>query len=317
MIVSRKEMGILVALAVLCVIVGIVSPRFLSEGNLPVLTRQWALLAAIAVGEAFVILTGGVDLSIGALLALGSMLAAWLMRLGVDEGRPLPTWVCAAAVLAASLLVGLYHGFLVTRVRVPPFVVTLGTLCMARGLAQGIYSGSPITIEGRSGYFVIHDGKFLGLHAPVWFLLVIAVIATIVTTRTTFGTRLYAVGGNATAARLSGVPVGRVVTLAYVVSAGLAGFAALIYTARQHQGDPKLGQSYELFAIAAAVIGGCSLAGGEGTILGVLLGAAVIAVLQNGLILLQVESLWHIFLIGAVLVLAVALEGLRHRSRSG
>ncbi|MBI1853279.1 MAG: ABC transporter permease [Planctomycetes bacterium] len=312
---THKEAGILVALVVLCVVIGVANPRFVSEENLSILVRQWALLAVIAVGEAFVILTGGVDLSLGSLLALGSMLAAVLMRVGADSGNTIPTWVCAVIVLLASIGVGVFHGFLVTIVRVPSFVVTLGTLCMARGVAQGINGGAPVTISGHDTFFLIHDGKFLGLHGPFWFLLVIAAAAIVVTTRTTYGTRLYAVGGNATAARLSGVPVARVVTLAYVASAGLAGIAALLYTARQRQGDPKLGASYELFAVAAAVIGGCSLAGGEGSILGVLLGAGVIAVLNNGLILLNVESLWHIFVIGAVLVLAVALDAVRRRRR--
>jgi ribose transport system permease protein len=316
MIRSRKEVGILVALVVLCIVIAIINPRFLGAENLSILVRQWALLALIAVGEAFVILTGGVDLSLGSLLALGSMLAAALMAVGADSGGTLPTWVCAAIVLAAMVAIGIFHGALVTLVRIPSFVVTLGTLCMARSVARRINLNAPITIEGRESLFLVHDGKLLGLHGPFWFLAAIALAAIVVTTRTTYGRHLFAVGGNARAARLSGVRVSRVVTAAYAISAGLAGVASLLYTARQRQGDPALGESYELFAVASAVIGGCSLAGGEGSIAGALVGAGIIAVLQNGLILVGVRSEWHLFVIGAVLVLAVAIDAVRRRRES-
>ncbi|MGH7149395.1 MAG: ABC transporter permease [Planctomycetota bacterium] len=315
----RREGVVLAVLALLVAGTGLRAPNFLSADNLVPLSRQAAILAIPSVGQAFVVLTGGIDLSIGSVLALLSVLTGLAMAGGTSGASAIPSALCGLLVLGAALTIGLGHGAIVGRLRVPPFVVTLATFCAARSLAEVLSDATPITIEARDGFRALWDDSFLGLPLPVWFAAAIVAGAEVVLRRTTWGRRIYAVGGNAEAARLAGVPVGLTLAAAYAACTLLVAVTALLTTARLGQGDPKAGQILELNAIAAAVVGGCALSGGAGSALGAALGAATIAVLQNALVLLRVNSLWHPFVVGVVLLATVVLDraGSRRRGRAG
>ncbi|HET6203062.1 MAG TPA: ABC transporter permease [Planctomycetota bacterium] len=304
----RREAVVLAVLALLVAGTGLRAPNFLASSNLVPLSRQAAVLAIPAMGQAFVILTGGIDLSIGSVLALVSVLTGLAMAGGRTGASAVPSAVCGLFALGAALAIGLGHGALVGRLRVPPFVVTLATFCAARSLAEVLSHATPITVEGRGGFRALWDETFLGLPVPVWIAAAVLIGAETLLRRSVLGRRFYAVGGNAEAARLAGVPVGGVLAAAYGICALLVAVTALLTTARLGQGDPKTGQLLELNAIAAAVVGGCALAGGAGSAFGAALGAATIAVLQNALILLRVNALWHPFVVGVVLLATVALD---------
>ncbi len=315
----RREGVVLAVLVLLVAGTGLRAPNFLSAENLVPLSRQAAILAIPAVGQAFVVLTGGIDLSIGSVLALLSVLTGLAMAGGTSGASAIPSAVCGLLVLGAALAIGLGHGAIVGRLRVPPFVVTLATFCAARSLAEVLSDATPITIEARGGFRSLWDDSFVGLPLPLWIAGVVVAGAEVSLRRTAWGRRIYAVGGNAEAARLAGVPVAAVLASAYATCALLVAVTALLTTARLGQGDPKAGQLLELNAIAAAVVGGCALTGGAGSALGAALGAATIAVLQNALVLLRVNSLWHPFVVGVVLLATVVLDraGSRRVARAG
>jgi ribose transport system permease protein len=273
------------------------------------LARSFAPHAVLAMGEALVILTGGIDLSVGALVALGSMILATTLHAG---------WPLGAAVLAVFVpltSIGFGHAFLVRRVRVPAFVATLGTFCMARSLAEVANEGTQLTLEAPRWFEGIYYGSWAGLPVPLWVALGVLAAATVVTRKTLAGRRLYAVGGSESASFLAGVPVGRTLAFAYGAAGACAALAALLWAAKTRQGDPGMARSYELYAIAAAVIGGTSLRGGRGSMIGVVLGAMVIQVLYTAQIQLQeyISTYWRDFLLGFVLVAAVVADALRRK----
>jgi ribose transport system permease protein len=241
-----------------------------------------AVFALLGIGETFVIISGGIDLSPGSMVALTNMLAAWFMvKAGVSM---LPSLL---AVLLLSLAVGAWHGLFVTKLGVPAFIITLGTLMWARGLAAYITKGWIISGVPQE-YLVFGQGEVLGIPVQFLILLVVALVAVFVLDYTVLGRHIYAVGGNIEAARVTGVDVDRVRMFCYLASAAAAGITGIIIGSRLGEGNPAVGVAYELWAIAAAVIGGTSLFGGEGSIVGVLLGAAIMGVVVNGLVLVGV-----------------------------
>jgi ribose transport system permease protein len=259
-----------------------------------------------------IILTAGIDLSIGSVVALSGAVAAGLLKNGIV----LPYWnvtlqftVFGAIVagIAVGLVAGWVNGFVITRFRVPPFVATLGMLSVARGLTQLWTHNYPITNLGEQFTFM-GLGYLWGIPMPVWISAALVPVFVLVTRRTRFGRHLYAVGGNERAARLSGVNVNRVKLLAYMFGAALAGVAGLLTAARSNAADPKVGVGYELDSIAAVVIGGTSLAGGRGSILGTVLGCLIIGVLNNGLGLVGVSPEWQLVVKGVVIIVAVAID---------
>ncbi|MDQ7828445.1 MAG: ABC transporter permease [Armatimonadota bacterium] len=305
------ELAILAALVLLMALITLRAPRFLQTDNLFQIARNFSFIAAVGVGEALVILTGrgGIDLSVGSVVSLGGVVATKLLSLGQ------PLLLAMVAGTAAGVGVGLANGLLVTKARMTPLIPTLGMLSVAGGLALVITRGFPITELGpQADLFVALGAGFVGpVPAPVIYMAVVVLVGWIVTTRTPFGYDLYAVGGNEDAARVAGIDVDRVKLTAYVASGGLAALTGILLAARLSVGDATLGQGMELGVIAAVVIGGVSLLGGRGSILGLVIGAALIGVLQNGMVLMGVPAFWQQVVIGATIIVAVLLDRVRLR----
>ncbi len=306
---ERSATGIFSVLVLIIVITGILNPRFFSPYNLQTLGRQIVIFGLLAIGETFVIVTGGIDLSVGSLTALLNILVAWFMVHGFGvTGGIIFTFLIA-------VLFGLWHGLFVTKLRVPPFVITLGSFAAARGLAAVITRGWPISGLPQ-GFTVLWEGMvFKVTPLPVLIFVVLAALAHFLLGYTVFGRHLYAVGGNIEAARRFGIKIDRVRMWAYVISALTAATAAILIAARLNQGNPTVGKFYELYAIAAVVIGGASLFGGEGSIIGGIIGASIISVLWNALVLLRVSAYWHEVTVGAIIVVAVTVDVLRRWRR--
>ena len=302
--------GVLLALVLIVAVTGLLNPRFFAPVNLETVGRQIAVFGLLALGETFVILTGGIDLSVGSMTALSGILVAWfIMRL------PAVGLVGAVALtLLIGAAVGLWHALFVTRLGVPPFVITLATFAAARGLASVITRGWPISGLPEA-FRALWETRLAGvLPLPVAVLLAAVAAAEFVLRRTAFGVHLYAVGGNMEAARRAGIRVNRVRTACYVISSLGAALVGVLIASRLGQGNPTVGNVYELYAIAAAVIGGVSLFGGEGTAYGSLIGASIISVIWNALVLLRVSAYWHDVAVGGVIAAAVTYDIFRRRA---
>ena len=301
-IVGAREATLAGVVVLLVIYLSFASPYFLTAGNLTVVGRQIALALIISVGMTFVILIGGIDLSVGSAVALVSVLTGeFMVTMGI------PPVLAILFALAGGAIVGLVNGIINAYVGIPSFVVTLGMLAVARGLSLGITGGS--TISGfPAGFLFLGQGAFLGIPIPVWVAVVIAIIAHIVLTRTTFGRHIYFVGSNEEAAKLSGIRVRRVKIAVFMISASLASVSGILETARLSVGQPAAGNGYELLAIGAAVIGGASLFGGVGGILGTALGTSLLLLIQNALILLGISAYWQQVFSGVIIVAAVALN---------
>lgn len=306
-ILNFQESGVFLALVALVVFTAGFNPRFLSRYNLQVLTKQIAIFGLIAMGETFVIITAGIDLSPGAAIALTSVLVAWFMEHGFG------VFGAIVVTLIASVGIGIWHGGFVSKLNVPPFIITLGTFAIGRGLAAVITKGWPILNLPESFSYLWEGMIFRVLPLPVLVLIIVAGIAIFVLHFTVLGRYIYAVGGNIEAARLSGINVDKVRIFAYAVSALLSGVVGILIAARLGQGNPNVGQFYELYAIAASVIGGTSLFGGIGTILGAVIGACILSTMWNSLVLLRVSAYWHNVALGLVIVVAVTVDILRKR----
>jgi ribose/xylose/arabinose/galactoside ABC-type transport system permease subunit len=294
-------------LVLLGIVFGVANRNFLTVANLSNVARQYSPLALISIGQTFVIINGGIDLTVGALMALTSVCAALAMLAwGFVPG--------VVAGLALGTAVGAVNGVLVARTPIPPFIVTLGALSMARGAAFTISGGQPIS-GLPTPLLWLGSGAIGPVPVPAAVALTVFLIFHIVLTRTRFGLYTVAIGGNEEATRLSGVPTGWYKGMAYVVSGVLAATAGLILTARTFSGQPTIGESQELYAIASVVIGGTRLGGGEGSLARTFLGVLVIAILGNGLNLLNVSSFIQMILIGLIIVLAVGTDFVRERIR--
>jgi len=289
------------AFVVLLVVFSLSSPWFLSLDNFLNIGRQTTLVSIIAVGMTFVIVARQIDLSVASTLALSGMAAALAMA-HIYNG-----WlVGAAAGLATGAIVGLINGVVVTRLAIPSFLVTLGTLSVARGLAMMITNTKPVIITNEAYFRIFGEGAVLGLPAPIVWTLAATVAGILLLHFNIFGRRIYAVGGNPTAALYSGVDTKTVTTWAFVITGALAGLAALVLSARSHAARPDVVQGMELDVIAAVILGGCSLFGGRGLIIGTLFGSLIIGTLNNGLVLLGVSSPMQLVIKGAIIVAAVA-----------
>nr|WP_301331888.1 ABC transporter permease [Limisphaera ngatamarikiensis] len=296
----------------------LLSDRFLTVENGLNILRQISVNLCLSVGMTLIILSGGIDLSVGAVLALAGAVAAGLLK----EGLSLPmfgvllqftVWGAILAGVVVGLALGWFNGFVITRFRLPPFVATLGTLSVARGLTMLWTGGYPITGLGETFGFM-GTGFWLGVPMPVWICAFWVAVFVVVTRRTRFGRHLYAVGGNERAALLTGLPVERVKLWVYTLGGGLAGVAGLMVTARLDSAQPNAGLGYELDSIAAVVIGGTSLSGGRGSVMGTVLGCLIIGVLNNGLFLLNVSPFWQQVIKGLVILAAVALDRMSQRN---
>lgn len=300
---GRESGGILVLLIFIAALI-LSTNDFLTLTNLDNLVRQVAVFAILSVGQLFVILTGGIDLSVGSILGLSGGVTALLLASGV----PIPIAILIGLVL--GLLVGLINGLLVARFALPPFIATLGMLGIARGVVL-LLTGAKTIAPLPDAFNTISNGYILGLPSLFWILIVVAVVAAFVLGRMVFGRYVYAVGSNAESARLSGVPVNAVLLAVYSISGLLAGFAGVLITSRLGAGIPTAGTGYELQAIAGAVIGGASLSGAKGRTIGAVLGALIMAILANGGNLLGVDPFYLQIAIGLLIILAVYFDHLQ------
>jgi len=313
-----------IALIVVFVVFALLSPAFLTTSNLVILTKQVAINAILGIGMTFVIISGGIDLSVGSIVGLSGMVAGWLLT----EGLVLPlfgvsiffnVWIVMVLAVAVGILVGLLNGLLVTRLGVAPFIATLGTLYVARGAALLISDGAtfPNLVGheslGNTGFPVLGAGTLFGLPWPIWVMVVFTAVAAYMARKTPLGRQIYAVGGNETAARLSGVRVNKVKLITYMISGCCAAVVGLIIASQLVASHPATGDTFELNAIAVVVLGGTSLMGGRGTIGGTIIGAFVIGILVNGMVLLGVSEFWQIVIKGTVIVLAVVVDQLQQR----
>jgi ribose transport system permease protein len=304
-----RQLSIVVAFLLLCLFFWWQKPDvFLKPANLAVIMRFVATFGLLAVGEVLVIITGGIDLSVGSMTALTGVLVAVLMLKGLGPLPPLPMLPAILIVLAIAALVGLWHGFCVTRLRIPPFIITLGTWLMARGMAAFITRGYPIVYPSDSRFLVLGQGTVYQI--PIMFIALVgvALIVALILNSTTLGRHIYAVGGNIEAARVSGINVDRVRLFCYASSGVMGALVGILLASRLGQGTPTVGSGYELWAIAATVIGGTSLFGGEGTVLGAILGAAIMGVMVNGMVLVNLSSYLQDVVLGGVLVVAVIYD---------
>jgi ribose transport system permease protein len=290
-------------------------PSFLRPVNLVNITNQIAIIAIVAVGMTCVILTGGIDLSVGSVVALSAVLTTLFIRdyAGAEQASGTGMVIAAVAAIVLCGVVGLVNGLLVTLFDAPAFIITLGMMLIARGFAYILAENQSI-FQVPESFTALGRGSVAGgVPTAVVLMLALYVIAHFIMGHTTLGRYVYAVGSNLKAARYSGVPVERTIVLVYVVSGLLAGVGGVIMASQHKSAAPTYAQSYELYVIVAVVIGGTSLSGGEGRIFGTLIGALLIAVVQNGMNLLRVESNWQMVVLGSVLVAAVLLDRLKRR----
>ncbi|QXT62614.1 ABC transporter permease [Tessaracoccus palaemonis] len=315
-----------VALIVLMIVFSLLSDHFLTADNLVTMTRHVAYNAILALGVLLVIVTGGIDLSVGSVVGLSGIVAGVLLQgweLSLFDVTAYPAvWVVIVIALAVGALVGALNGLLITRFKVAPFIATLGTMYIARGAALLISNGSTFprlqgeAELGNTGFSFLGVGRPLGIPTAIWIMVIAAVLVWVLTRITPFGRWLYATGGNERAAELSGVPVKSVKMRVYIISGICAAMAGLIIASELTSAAPQTGTAFEMNAIAAVVIGGASLAGGRGTVKGALIGAFVIGFLSDGLVLVGVSSFWQTVIKGLVIVLAVILDQSQERLKS-
>jgi ribose transport system permease protein len=299
--------GMLPVLILICILFAVLTPNFLTENNIINVVRQASINIVLAAGMTFVILTGGIDLSVGSVLGLTAVIAV------VVSLVPQLSWAAVPAALLAGLVIGVLTGAIVAYMGLPPFIVTLGTYTAIRGAAY-LAAGGTTVINSNIDFAWIGNGYF----GPIPWLVILALITIVVSAfilqGTVLGVHVYAVGGNPQAARLTGIPVSSVLIFVYGVSGLLSGGA--MSASRLYSAQGQLGIGYELDAIAAVILGGTSFSGGIGNVFGTLVGALIIAVLNNGLTLLNVSFYWQLVIKGAVIVLAVALDKLRTRGQA-
>jgi ribose/xylose/arabinose/galactoside ABC-type transport system permease subunit len=301
-----RQVGTLLGLLLLGLLLTVLTPHFLTVSNLRNVLEQTAINAVIGVGMTFVIISGGIDLSVGSIVAFSGVLLARALQL------PWPTPLAILAGIAAGSVAGLVNGLLITRGRLPPFIATLGMMSVARGAALVFTEGRPIS-GFEAGFRALATGRVLGIPAPVLASAALYALAYLLLAHTRFGRYVYAIGGNEEATRLSGVAVHFHKTMVYVLCGAMSALAAVLLTARLNSAQPIAGIMYELDAIAATVIGGTSLLGGSGSLGGTLLGALIMGVLRNGLNLLGISSFLQQIVIGIVIIVAVLVDSMLKR----
>lgn len=302
------------------------APNFLSTANAVIVSKHVALNALLAIGMTFVIITGGIDLSVGSIVGLCAMVTGWLVLNGVDLGVGYTVWFNTVEIVGivtlVGVLVGVANGVLITRLGVAPFIATLGTLYIARGaalLSSGGRTFPNLTGSadyGTAGFPFIGTGTILGLPVIIWILIVVGLLAHYISRRTTLGRHIYAVGGNERGAALSGVKVDRIKMFVYMFSGLCAAIVGIVVASQLQASHPATGETFELNAIAAAVLGGTSMSGGRGRIGGTVIGAFVIGILSDGLIMMGVSSFWQTVIKGVVIIAAVVIDQAQSKLQS-
>jgi ribose/xylose/arabinose/galactoside ABC-type transport system permease subunit len=308
---TLRASGLIWVLLVMVIVAAIYKPTFINPSNLVSVARQTALFGIVAIGMTMVILTAGIDLSVGSIVAVAGVVCATMLDAG------LPVWSVVIVGLAIGATLGAVNGAVIVIGRVPPFIMTLGMMVIGRGLAMTISGGHPVHFRKAADSFSwLGQGFMLGLPVPVWVFMLVAAVAFFVLRYTAFGRTIYAVGSNPEAARLSGINVGTTIFSVYLISGFLAGLTALIMISRLTVGEPVLATGLELEAIAMTVIGGTSLFGGEGGVIGTILGAAIVTVLANMLNLFGVSPFTQQIVKGFIIVAAVLFETYRRNRNS-
>jgi len=308
---TLRASGLIWVLLVMVIVAAIYKPTFINPSNLVSVARQTALFGIVAIGMTMVILTAGIDLSVGSIVAVAGVVCATMLDAG------LPVWSVVIVGLAIGATLGAINGAVIVIGRVPPFIMTLGMMVIGRGLAMTLSGGHPVHFrEAADSFSWLGQGFMLGLPVPVWVFMLVAAIGFFVLRYTAFGRTIYAVGSNPEAARLSGINVGATIFSVYLISGFLAGLTALIMISRLTVGEPVLATGLELEAIAMTVIGGTSLFGGEGGVIGTILGAAIVTVLANMLNLFGVSPFTQQIVKGFIIVAAVLFETYRRNRNS-
>lgn len=307
-----------VALIVIIAVFASLSPNYLTVDNVIIMSKHVAINALLAIGMLMVILKGGIDLSVGSIVGLSGIVAGYMLRgvaiPGTDVVAYPPVWAIFIVSIAVGALVGYLNGLLITRFKVAPFIATLGMLYVARGAALLIADGKTFPKLqgneklGNTGFSTLGKDPLFGVPPGIWFMIAFAIVASIILTKTAFGRRLYAVGGNERAADLAGVPVNKIKRRVYIISGICAAVAGLVIASELTAATPQTGETFELNAIAAVVIGGAALSGGRGNIRGTILGAFVIGFLADGLVIIGVSEFWKMVIKGTVIILAVAID---------
>lgn len=300
---------ILLGLIILCIVLAFLHPAFLTGRNITNIFLQASINGILAIGITFVIISAGIDLSVGSILALAGIMTGNALSGGM------PLWIALLFGLAVGGACGLFNGFIITQFNMPPFIVTLGMMSIARGLALLSTNGGQIYGFEKSFAF-IGQGTFLWLPMPVFILLGLALLGAFILKYTKLGRYTYAIGGNLEASRLSGINAKKYLMIIYTISGLTSGTAGIVLAARLNSAQPIAGISYELYAIAAAVIGGTSLSGGTGKMSGTIVGALIISVIRNGMNLLNVNSFLQRVVIGSVIILAVMIDSFRKQKKS-
>jgi ribose transport system permease protein len=299
---------LLALLVLLWIVLSVATPSFASSNNIANLLRQGSMIAILAVGQTFVIITGGIDLSVGAVVGFGTVIVAMMINAGF------PIWIAILVTLLVGVGIGLFHGFGIVKMGLPPFIITLATLTSLRGIGLLMTNGNSININSDT-FTAFSRNSFIGIPNLFWMVILVGVPAYIFLHHSRWGRYLFSVGSNAEASRLSGVNVQRTIYMAYTLSGLCAAFVGVLLAARIGIGNPTQAEGWELQAIASSVIGGTSLFGAVGSVHGPLLGAFILATINNGANLLNVNSFWQRIITGALIIIIVYFDGLRRRGK--
>lgn len=299
---------LLALLVLLWILLSVSTQSFATTGNIANLLRQGSMIAILAVGQTFVIITGGIDLSVGAIVGFATVTTAMMINAGF------PVWVAIAATLAVGLAIGVFHGFGIVKMGLPPFIITLATLTSLRGIGLLMTNGNSISIN-NDAFQQFSRGSFGGVPNLFWMVILVGLPAYVFLHHSRWGRYLFSVGSNAEASRLSGVNIQRTIYMAYTLSGLCAAFVGVLLASRIGIGNPTQAEGWELQAIASSVIGGTSLFGAVGSVHGPLLGAFILATINNGANLLNVNSFWQRIITGALIIIIVYFDGLRRRGR--
>ena len=306
----KANLGILAVLVIMVVSLSLLQPVFLTPNNILSVGRQMFSNFCLSLGMTFVIIIGGIDLSVGAIVALSGITSVGLV---INGG-----WAVAPAVIVGILLgtsCGIINGCIISWLKVPAFIVTMAMMNVARGAAQVYTGGTAIRIQSVEAFTQLGVGRLFNVPYQIYYAVILIIIASILLNRTKFGTYVYAAGGNRLAARLSGIKTERIERITYAISGTMAGITGVILSARMYSAQPSVGDGLELDAIAACVLGGVSMSGGMGRISGTIIGAVIIGLINNGLNLMGVDSNWQLVAKGVIILLAIAIDAVKNRSR--
>ncbi|MGW8426240.1 ABC transporter permease [Peribacillus simplex] len=299
-----NRLGMVIVLLMLCVVLSFTAPNFLESENILNVLKQVSIIAILAAGMTIVILTGGIDLSVGSTVALSGVISVMASSSGMNP------FLSMSLGVAVGYLVGFINGFFIAKTKLPSFIVTLGSMTYVRGLAYVISGGYPIVLLSEQFKF-IGGGKILGVPTPIYITMIVYILMFFILKYTMFGRHIYAIGGNEEAAHLSGIKVEKSLINVYSISGLLAGLGGVVLAGRLYSGQPTAGNMYELDAIAAVILGGTSFTGGKGRIQSTIIGVLIMGIITNGLTLMNVDYYWQLIVKGGVIVVAVLLDRLR------